>query len=72
MKRLVNYKNIIVFHLAALLVAAGVYFARMMDAEVIRMVIGVLVFSLLLQVLVYRFKPGWYSDKIKDHPATNI
>jgi len=68
MKHSLHFRNLIVLHVLGLLVAGVLFFTSRAGGDIIKIVFAVLLFSLLLQCLMYKYKPGWWGDKIKKHP----
>lgn len=65
MKSKINFRNLVAAHvLVGILLVIGLLIVDN-NKNVLRGILVGVGLSLLLQVLVYRFRPGWFDDKTK-------
>jgi len=62
-----NFKYLIAGHAIAIVVFGTLLFFTA-DKSVLILMMGLVVVSLIVQLLVYRVKPGFFNDKTTDHP----
>lgn len=69
MKYKTNFKVIILVHLVVIILLGCLFsFISAANAGVLNWVIGVFFLSMVLQLVIVAFKPGWFKDKIRNHP----
>ncbi len=64
-----NWKTVIRMHqVMILLLLIPVFFINNEYKKLFLIFLGLLVFSLFVQVFFYAIKPGWFGDKVKTYP----
>lgn len=62
-----NFKYLIAGHIIAI-VLFGILLFLTADKSVLLLMMVLVVVSLMVQLLVYKVKPGFFSDKTTNHP----
>ena len=62
-----NFKYLIAGHVIAIVVF-GILLFFTADKSVLKLMIILVVVSLIVQLLVYSVKPGFFNDKTTNHP----
>jgi len=64
-----NIKYLVIGHLAGIMLLGVLLFFIDTDGRfIVKGMMTGLVFSMTVQLLLYRIKPGWFNNKIKHYP----
>ena len=70
MKYKANFKMLIAVHLIGIALLSIVWFFVAIDGRfIINMMLATLIFSLLVQVVMYKIKPEWFNNKTGKQPG---
>ena len=64
-----NYKILIAGHLIGIVLLSIVWFFVAVDGRfILKLILATLIFSLIVQVVIYKIKPEWFNDKVSKQP----
>jgi hypothetical protein len=64
-----NFKFLILGHIIGMiLMLVCIFFADAEQAAILKWIAGALLISIVIQWLLFRSRPGWFKNKVKDYP----
>jgi uncharacterized membrane protein YfcA len=64
-----NFKYLILSHIIGIIsLLVCIFFVDAAQAVILKWIAGALLISIVIQWLLFRLRPSWFKNKVKDYP----